>query len=55
MDAIEMPDRLAETLLMFVQQNNGALSNKRRQGEFNKLRDDQVVLIAGIVHDAFEG
>jgi hypothetical protein len=55
MDAVEMPDRLAENLVMFIQQNNGALSKKRRQGEFNKLRDDEVALIEGIVRDAFEG
>jgi len=40
---------------MFIRQNNGTLSRKRRQREFNKLRDDEVALIEGIVHDAFEG
>jgi len=55
MDAVEMPDRLAETLVMFIRQNNGTLSKNRRQGEFSKLRDDEVILIEGIVHDAFKG
>ena len=55
MDAVEMPDRLAENLVMFIRQNNGTLSEKRREGEFKKLRDDEVSLIEGIVRDAFEG
>jgi hypothetical protein len=55
MDAVEMPDRLAEDLVRFIRQNNGTLSKKRRQGEFNKLRDDEVVLIEGIVREAFDG
>jgi hypothetical protein len=55
MDAIEMPDRLAENLVMFIRQNNGTLSKKRREGEFKKLREEEVTLIEGIVHEAFEG
>jgi hypothetical protein len=55
MEAVEMPDRLAENLVMFIRQNNGRLSNKRREGEFRQLRDDEVTLIEGIVGDAFEG
>ncbi len=55
MDAVEMPDRMAEDLVMFIRRNNGALSKKRREGEFNKLRDDEVALIEGIVQDCFAG
>ncbi len=55
MDAVEMPDRVAENLVMFIRQNKGTLSKKRREGEFKKLRDEEVTLIEGIVHDAFEG
>ena len=55
MDAVEMPDRVAENLVMFIRQDNGTLSKKRRDGEFNKLRDDEVALIEGIVREAFEG
>ena len=36
MDAVEMPDRLAENLVMFIRQNNGTLSKKRREGEFKQ-------------------
>ena len=55
MDAAEMPDRLAENLVMFIRQNNGTLPRNRRKGEFNKIRDDEVNLIEGIVREAFEG
>jgi hypothetical protein len=53
MDAVEMPDRLAENLILFIRQNHGKLSKRRREGEFKKLRDDEVNLIEGIVNDAF--
>ncbi len=55
MDAVEMPDRTAETLLMFIRQNRGTLSEKQREDEFSRLRDDEVALIQGIVADAFAG
>ena len=53
MDTVEMPDRVAENLIMFIRQNKGSLPRKRREGEFRKLRDDEVNLIEGIVNDAF--
>lgn len=55
MNAVEMPDRMAENAIMFIRQGDGALSRKRREGEFNKLRDDEVTLIEQIVRDSFEG
>jgi hypothetical protein len=55
MDAVEMPDRVAENLVMFIRQNNGTLSKKRRHGEFKKLRAAEVTLIERIVNDAFAG
>lgn len=55
MEAVEMPDRVAETLVMFIRQNKGTLPRKRREGEFSKLRDDEVRLIERTVDDAFEG
>ena len=54
MDAVEMPDRLAENLVMFIRQNKGTLSKRCREGEFKKLRNREVALIEGIVRDAFE-
>ena len=53
MEAVETPDRIAENLVMFIRKNNGTLSEKRREGEFNSLRDDEVKLIEDIVNDAF--
>ncbi len=55
MDAVEMPDRLAENLVMFIRQNNGRLPAKRRSTEFHKLRDDEVTLVESLVNDAFSG
>ena len=55
MDAVEMPDRIAENLVLFIRQNSGRLSKKRREGDFKKLRDDEVTLVEGIVNDAFAG
>jgi len=54
-DVVEMPDRLAENLVMFIRQENGALPKNRRKHEFKALRDDEVALIEGIVRDAFDG
>jgi Fic family protein len=55
MDTVEMPDRLADDLLLFVRQNNGTLSKKRREREFEKLTDDEVARIEGIVRETFDG
>ena len=55
MDAVEMPDRLAEDLVMFVRQNKGKLSKNRREHEFKELTDDEVTRLERIVGDAFEG
>src|SRR5665213_4060516 len=55
MNAVEMPDQLAENLVMFIRQNKGTLPKKRRDDEYEKLHDDEVVLLEGIVRDAFEG
>jgi hypothetical protein len=54
MDSVEMPDRLAENLIMFVRQNGGSLSKRRRTGEFAKLTDDEVGMLEAIVRDAFK-
>lgn len=55
MDAVEMPDRVAESLMMFIRQNKGSLSTRRREDEFKQLRDEEVSLLEGIVRGAFEG
>lgn len=55
MDAVEMPDRVAENLIIYIRQNSGSLSKKRRRGEFKQLREGEVTLIEGIVNEAFAG
>jgi hypothetical protein len=55
MGAVEMPDRVAEDVVMFVRQNKGTLAKNRREGAFGQLRDDEVRLLEAIVRDAFEG
>ncbi len=42
MDMIEMPDRLAQNLIMFIRQNSDTLSKRRREKEFSALTDDEV-------------
>jgi hypothetical protein len=55
MNTVEMPDRLAENLLTFIRQNNGALPKRRRTNEFKQLTDHEVSLLEAVVNDAFEG
>ena len=55
MDAVEMPDRIADNLVMFIRRNKGTLSKNRRESEFKQLRDDEMLLIERIVGDAFAG
>jgi hypothetical protein len=55
METVEMPDRIAEHLVVFIRQNGGTLSKQRRQGEFERLTDDEVERIERIVANAFAG
>lgn len=55
MDTVEMPDRLAENLLMFIRQNGGTLAKKRRQKEFKALDDKEVRQLEELVQEAFDG
>jgi hypothetical protein len=55
MDTVEMPDRIAENLVMFIRQNKGTLPKKRRTEEFRELSDGEVASLEIIVRDAFEG
>lgn len=54
MNMVEMPDRLAQDLIMHIRQNQGKLSKKRRQGIFEKLTDEEVSEAEAIVEAAFE-
>lgn len=55
MVAVEMPNRVAGNLIMFIRQNNGTLPKKRREGEFKALSNQEVKMIEDIVNDAFAG
>lgn len=55
MEAVEMPDRLVQNLIMFIRQNDGKLAKRRREKEFAALTDDEVASIEGIYHYAFAG
>ena len=54
MEYVEMPNSLAQNLTMFVRQNGGALSKKRRTKEFTKLTDKEVTDLEQIIKDAYE-
>lgn len=54
MNVIEMPDRLAQDLVMHIRQNNGKLSKQRRNGIFKKLTDEEVSESEAIIEAAFE-
>ena len=54
MNLVEMPDRMTENLVRHNRLNEGKLGRKRRQGEFEKLTNDEVVSIEAIVREAFE-
>lgn len=54
-NTVEMPDRLAENLVMFIRQNKGTLPKKRRNDEFEKLTDDEVASVEAVVRKAFDG
>lgn len=53
MNAVEMPDRIAQDFIMFVRQNNGSLPKRRRGKEFKALADAEVHELETIVNDVF--
>ena len=55
METVEMPDRLAENLIMFIRQNDGTLSKRRRDGEFRQLTDKEVKAVEDVVNECFAG
>ena len=56
MNFVEMPDRMAEELIILTRQNNGLLSRKRRKKHpFDKLKDAEIKRIEQIISDAFGG
>ncbi len=55
MHTVEMPDRLAQNLIMFIRQNAGTLPSRRRTTEFSALSDDEVTALEAIVNESFAG
>jgi hypothetical protein len=55
MDTVELPDRVAQDLIMFVRHNAGTLPNRRRRNEFASLSDGEISALERIVHNAFDG
>jgi hypothetical protein len=55
MEYVEMPDRLAQDLVLFIRKNAGKLGKKCREKEFAKLTDQEVAAAEAIVQAAFAG
>lgn len=55
MGMVEMPDRLAQNLILFIRQNGGALSKSKREKDFSALTDGEIHGLEHIVQEVFEG
>ncbi len=55
MEMVDMPDRLAQDLILFIDQNGGTLPKRRREKEFAALTDKEVKDIETIYRDVFGG
>ncbi|RBI67294.1 cell filamentation protein Fic [Roseovarius sp. TE539] len=54
MNAVEMPDNLAQQVILFVRQNDGQFPKRRRDREpFSKLSDEEITMLEDIVNEAF--
>lgn len=53
METVEMPDCLAQDLIMFIRQNDGRLPKRRREKEFAALKDQEVADIEAIYEEVF--
>jgi hypothetical protein len=53
METVEMPDRLAQDLIMFIRQNDGRLPKRRREKEFAALSDEETARIEAIYQEVF--
>jgi len=54
-EIIDMPDRLAQNLILFIRQNGGKLSKRKREKDFSALTDREVQDLERIVQNVFEG
>ncbi|MBM3503343.1 MAG: cell filamentation protein Fic [Alphaproteobacteria bacterium] len=53
METIEMPDRLAQDIIMFMRQNGGSIPKARREKELASLTDDEARRIEAVYRDVF--
>lgn len=53
MDTVEMPNRMAEDFIMFMRQNEWKLPKRRRQDEFKKLTDEEIIKLERLVQSVF--
>jgi len=53
MDVVELPDRMAANAIRYIRENGGKLSKRRREGEFNQLRESEAAMIEEMVNEAF--
>jgi len=53
METVEMPDRVAQDLIMFIRQNDGKLPKRRREKEFAALTDEEAARIEAICDEVF--
>ena len=54
MNLVEMPDCMTENLVRLIRVSEGKLGRKRREGEFDRFTDDEVISVEAIVRKAFE-
>jgi len=52
---IDMPDKLVDLLIRFLNQNGGKLSKRARDKEFNQLTEGEVDVIERKYDDIFHG
>ncbi len=52
-NTFDIPDNIVKKMIIFITQNNGTLSKKRRNSEFSKFTDDEVYEIENIISEAF--
>ncbi len=53
METVEMPDRLAQELIMFIRRNGGKLPKRRRKKEFAALTNEEVARIEATCEEVF--
>jgi len=54
MERVALPDRLAQNLIRFIRQNDGHLSERKKENFFAELTPGEVQDLEAIVNDAFD-